>query len=137
MRRVDEENALAVVWAGCYPSETDLTDRRVLDLLDRLQTALAGRYAVEREVGHGGMAVVYLARDFRHNRLVALKVLQERFTEVLGAERFLREIQVAARLRHPHLLPLYDSGEADGLLYYVTPFIEGGSLRDLLVTQGR
>ncbi|HET7469514.1 MAG TPA: protein kinase, partial [Gemmatimonadales bacterium] len=112
-------------------------DHRVLDLLDRLQTALAGRYAVEREVGHGGMAVVYLARDFRHDRMVALKVLQERFTEVLGPERFLREIRLAARLHHPHLLPLYDSGEADGHLYYVTPFIEGGSLRDRLASEGR
>ena len=116
---------------------TAFPDSRVLDLLDRLQTALAGRYAVEREVGHGGMAVVYLARDFRHERMVALKVLQERFTEVLGPERFLREIRVAARLHHPHLLPLYDSGEADGHLYYVTPFIEGGSLRDRLASEGR
>ena len=132
-----DADALAVAWAEWYPSDTDLTDRRVLDLLDRLQTALAGRYAVEREVGHGGMAVVYLARDFRHDRMVALKVLQERVTEVLGPERFLREIRVAARLHHPHLLPLYDSGEADGFLYYVTPFIEGGSLRDELATAGR
>jgi eukaryotic-like serine/threonine-protein kinase len=116
---------------------TAFVDSRVLDLLDRLQTALAGRYAVEREVGHGGMAVVYLARDFRHDRMVALKVLQERFTEVLGPERFLREIRLAARLHHPHLLPLYDSGEADGYLYYVTPFIEGGSLRDRLTSEGR
>jgi serine/threonine protein kinase/Tfp pilus assembly protein PilF len=116
---------------------TAFPDSRVLDLLDRLQTALAGRYTVEREVGHGGMAVVYLARDFRHERMVALKVLQERFTEVLGPERFLREIRVAARLHHPHLLPLYDSGEADGHLYYVTPFIEGGSLRDRLASEGR
>ncbi len=116
---------------------TDLTDHPVLDLLDRLQHALAGRYAVEREVGHGGMAVVYLARDCRHDRVVALKVLQERFSEVLGSERFLREIRLAARLHHPHLLPLYDSGEADGFLYYVTPYIEGGSLRDRLVAQGR
>jgi serine/threonine-protein kinase len=109
----------------------------VLDLLDQLQTALAGRYAVEREVGHGGMAVVYLARDFRHDRMVALKVLQGRLTEALGPERFLREIRLAARLHHPHLLPLYDSGEAQGVLYYVTPYIEGGSLRDLLGAQGR
>jgi eukaryotic-like serine/threonine-protein kinase len=116
---------------------TALMDGRVLDLLDRLQTALAGRYAVEREVGHGGMAVVYLARDFRHERMVALKVLQERFTEVLGPERFLREIRLAARLHHPHLLPLYDSGEANGYLYYVTPFIEGGSLRDRIASEGR
>jgi eukaryotic-like serine/threonine-protein kinase len=116
---------------------THLTDPLVLDQLDRLQHALAGRYAVEREVGHGGMAVVYLARDFRHDRMVALKVLQERFTEVLGSERFLREIRLAARLHHPHLLPLYDSGEAGGFLYYVTPYIEGGSLRDRLVAEGR
>jgi eukaryotic-like serine/threonine-protein kinase len=116
---------------------SDLTDPLVLDLLDRLQHALAGRYAVEREVGHGGMAVVYLARDCRHDRVVALKVLQERFTEVLGSERFLREIRLAARLHHPHLLPLYDSGEAGGFLYYVTPYIEGGSLRDRLVAEGR
>jgi len=126
-----------VAWAGWYPSETAPTDRPVLDLLDRLQTALAGRYAVEREVGHGGMAVVYLARDFRHDRMVALKVLQARLSEVLGPERFLREIRLAARLHHPHLLPLYDSGEADGYLYYVTPFIEGGSLRDQLAAAGR
>jgi eukaryotic-like serine/threonine-protein kinase len=109
----------------------------VLDLLDQLQGALAGRYAVEREVGHGGMAVVYLARDFRHDRMVALKVLQGRVTEALGPERFLREIRLAARLHHPHLLPLYDSGEAQGVLYYVTPYIEGGSLRDQLGAQGR
>ena len=133
----EDTDALAVAWAAWYPSETDLPDRCVLELLDRLQTALAGRYAVEREVGHGGMAVVYLARDFRHDRMVALKVLQGRFTEVLGTERFLREIRLAARLHHPHLLPLYDSGEADGFLYYVTPFIEGGSLRDQLVAHGR
>ena len=131
------EHALAVAWAVWYASMTALPDPRVLDLLDRLQTALAGRYAVEREVGHGGMAVVYLARDFRHDRMVALKVLQERFTEVVGADRFLREIRLAARLHHPHLLPLYDSGEADGFLYYVTPYMESGSLRDLLVAQGR
>jgi eukaryotic-like serine/threonine-protein kinase len=116
---------------------THLTDPLVLDQLDRLQHALAGRYAVEREVGHGGMAVVYLARDCRHDRVVALKVLQERFSEVLGSERFLREIRLAARLHHPHLLPLYDSGEAGGFLYYVTPYIEGGSLRDRLVAEGR
>jgi serine/threonine-protein kinase len=109
----------------------------VLELLDRLAAALAGRYTIEREIGHGGMAVVYLARDVRHDRVVALKVLEPHFTEVLGAERFLREIRVAARLHHPHLLPLYDSGEADGLLYYVAPYVEGGSLRDRLTLDGR
>jgi serine/threonine-protein kinase len=104
----------------------------VPDLLDDLQSALAGRYTIEREIGHGGMAVVYLALDLRHDRVVALKVLLPRIAEVLGAERFLREIRVAARLHHPHLLPLYDSGEAEGLLYYVMPYVEGGSLRDRL-----
>ncbi|CAN5887004.1 serine/threonine-protein kinase [soil metagenome] len=109
----------------------------MLDLLDRLQVALQGRYTVEREIGHGGMAVVYLSRDIRHDRVVALKVLQPQFTEVLGPERFLREIKLAARLRHPNLLPLYDSGEAGGFLYYVCPYVEGGSLRDRLLGQGR
>jgi eukaryotic-like serine/threonine-protein kinase len=109
----------------------------VLDLLDRLHEALAGRYTIEREIGHGGMAVVYLGRDLRHDRVVALKVLEPQFTERLGPERFLREIRVAARLHHPHLLPLYDSGEADGLLYYVGPYVEGGSLRDHLNHEGR
>ena len=109
----------------------------MLDLVDRLGSALAGRYTIDREIGHGGMAVVYLARDLRHDRVVALKVLQPRFTEVLGAERFLREIRVVARLHHPHLLPLYDSGEAHGFLYYVAPYVEGGSLRDHLARDGR
>jgi serine/threonine-protein kinase len=117
----------------------------MLDLLDRIQAALADRYAVEREVGHGGMAVVYRARDLRHDRTVAVKVLRANYTEVLGAERFLREIRLAARLHHPHLLPLYDSGESGdprdptggSFLYYVTPYIEGGSLRDKLALEGR
>ena len=125
MKRSDEATTLAAGWAGWYANDPDLTDRRVLDLLDRLQTALAGRYAIEREIGHGGMAVVYLARDLGTTGTVALKVLQPQFAEVLGAERFLREIQVAARLHHPHLLPLYDSGEADGFLYYVMPVHRG------------
>jgi serine/threonine-protein kinase len=109
----------------------------VLEVLDQLQVALEGRYAIQREIGHGGMAVVYLAQDLRHERTVALKVLQPRFSEALGADRFLREIKVAARLHHPHLLPLYDSGDAGGLLYYVTPYVEGGSLRQLLTHEGR
>ena len=109
----------------------------MFDLLDRLQSTLEARYAIDREVGHGGMAVVYRAHDTRHDRVVALKVLEPRFSEALGAERFLREIRVAARLHHPHLLPLFDSGDAEGLLYYVTPFIEGGSLRDRLTHDGR
>ena len=109
----------------------------VLDLLDRLQSALEARYTIEREIGHGGMAVVYRANDLRHDRIVALKVFQPRVSEKLGTERFLREIKVAARLQHPHLLPLYDSGEAGGFLYYVTPYVEGGSLRDMLDREGR
>ncbi|HEU4955817.1 MAG TPA: serine/threonine-protein kinase, partial [Gemmatimonadales bacterium] len=109
----------------------------MLDLLDQLQSALDSRYAIEREIGHGGMAVVYLARDLRHDRTVAVKVLQPQLAEQLGAERFVREIRVAARLHHPHLLPLYDSGDANGFLYYVAPFVEGGSLRDRLTREGR
>jgi serine/threonine-protein kinase len=109
----------------------------MLDQLDHLRSALDTRYAIEQEVGRGGMAIVYRARDQRHGRVVALKVLQPKVGESLGAERFLGEIRLAARLQHPNLLPLYDSGEADGLLYYVAPYVSGGSLRDLLVREGR
>jgi serine/threonine protein kinase/tetratricopeptide (TPR) repeat protein len=101
----------------------------VSDLLEALRAALEGRYAVERLIGQGGMATVYLARDFRHNRQVAIKVLRPELAVSIGADRFLREIQVAAHLQHPHILALYDSGEAAGFLYYVMPFIEGESLR--------
>ncbi|MBL0172126.1 MAG: protein kinase [Gemmatimonadaceae bacterium] len=97
--------------------------------MDQLQSALAGRYAVEREIGAGGMATVYLARDLKHNRRVALKVLKPELGAVLGVERYLSEIQVTANLQHPNLLPLFDSGEANGLLFYVMPFVEGESLR--------
>jgi serine/threonine-protein kinase len=98
---------------------------------------LAGRYRLERELGRGGMAVVYLAHDLRHDRPVALKVLHSEFAHFLGSERFSREIRLAARLQHPHLLPVFDSGEADGSLFYVAPFVEGGSLRDRLDREGR
>src|SRR4029077_7044109 len=91
--------------------------------------ALAGRYEVEREIGAGGMATVYVARDVKHERRVALKVLNPELGAVLGVERFLSEIRVTANLQHPNLLPLFDSGEAEGLLFYVMPFIEGESLR--------
>lgn len=107
----------------------------MLDVRNRLQSALADRYAVEREVGRGGMATVYLAHDLKHDRSVALKVLHAEVAATLGAERFLREIQIAARLQHPHILPLYDSGQADSLLYYVMPFVEGESLRDRMVRE--
>ena len=102
---------------------------------DRLRSTLAGRYQVEREVGRGGMATVYLAQDLKHGRPVALKVLHPELAASLGSERFLREIQIAARLQHPHILPLYDSGEANTLLYYVMPFVEGESLRDRLTRE--
>ena len=102
------------------------------DQRERLQAALAGHYTIDRELGHGGMAVVYLALDARHDRRVALKVLRPEIAAALGAERFLREIRIAAGLSHPNILPLYDSGDADGILYYVMPYVEGESLRDRL-----
>jgi len=108
---------------------------RVRDLGERLQAALAGRYAIERKVGRGGMAWVYLADDLRHHRQVALKVLDPELAAALGSARFLREIEIAARLTHPHILPLHDSGEADGLLYYVMPYVEGETLRARLQEQ--
>src|SRR5262249_61260715 len=85
----------------------------------QLRTALEGRYRIERQLGQGGMATVYLAEDLRHARAVALKVLRAGLAAVIGAERFHQEIRVTARLRHPNILPLYDSGDAGGLLYYV------------------
>jgi serine/threonine-protein kinase len=100
--------------------------------LDRIKTALADRYAIERELGAGGMATVYLARDLKHDRKVALKVLRPELAAVIGADRFLNEIKVTANLQHPHILPLHDSGDAGGFLYYVMPFIEGESLHDTL-----
>jgi len=105
------------------------------DLDARLTAALADRYALERELGRGGMATVYLARDVRHERRVALKVMRPEIAVGLGAERFLREIRIAAQLSHPHILPLFDSGEAAGLLFYVMPYVEGESLRDRLVRE--
>ncbi len=100
-----------------------------MDVRSQLNTALAGRYDVEREIGRGGMATVYLARDVRHNRRVALKLLNPELGAILGVERFLAEIEVTANLQHPNLLPLFDSGQADGLLFYVMPFVDGESLR--------
>ncbi len=102
------------------------------ELFERLQQALVDRYAVERELGAGGMATVYLARDVRHDRAVALKVLRPELAAALGPERFLREIRTTAQLAHPHILPLLDSGEADGTLFYVMPYVEGESLRGRL-----
>jgi serine/threonine protein kinase/Flp pilus assembly protein TadD len=110
-------------------------------LQERLQQALAGRYTIDREVGRGGMATVFQAQDLKHGRQVALKVLHPELAASLGSERFLREIQIAARLQHPHILPLYDSGSASGpdggqpMLYFVMPFVEGQSLRDRLTRE--
>ncbi len=100
------------------------------DAIARLNAALEGRYTIEREIGEGGMATVYLADDLKHERNVALKVLKPELAAVVGAERFLAEIKTTANLQHPHILPLFDSGEADGFLYYVMPYVEGESLRD-------
>jgi len=102
------------------------------DLSERLDAALSDRYTIERELGSGGMATVYLAEDLKHHRKVAVKVLRPELAAALGSERFLREIEVTAGLTHPHILPLFDSGEADGFLYYVMPYIAGESLRQRL-----
>ena len=102
------------------------------DVVTRLNAALEGRYRVDGELGQGGMATVYLASDLKHNRKVALKVLKPELAAVLGAQRFLAEIETTANLQHPHILPLFDSGEADGFLFYVMPYVEGESLRDRL-----
>ncbi len=102
------------------------------EITSRLSTALADRYRIERHLGEGGMATVYLAEDLKHKRKVAVKVLRPELAAVLGAERFVQEITTTANLQHPHILPLFDSGEADGFLYYVMPFIDGETLRDKL-----
>lgn len=104
---------------------------------ERLQGPLADRYLIERELGRGGMATVFLARDLKHDRAVAIKVLHPDLSVTIGADRFEREIRLAAKLQHPQILGLYDSGEADGLLFYVMPFIEGESLRDRLDREGQ
>ncbi len=107
-----------------------------MDQLARLQAALTGRYTIEHELGRGGMATVYLAQDLRHGRPIALKVLRPELAAALGPGRFLREIEIAARLTHPNILPLHDSGEAGGLLYYVMPYVDGESLRSRLAREG-
>jgi len=102
------------------------------DITDRLSAALSGRYIIERQLGEGGMATVYLAEDVKHHRKVALKILKPELAAVVGAERFLTEIQTTANLHHPHILPLHDSGEADSFLFYVMPYVDGDSLRERL-----
>jgi serine/threonine protein kinase len=103
--------------------------------LQRLREGLAGRYELERELGRGGMATVYRARDTQHDRPVALKVLHSELAESLGAERFQREIRVAASLQHPHILSVHDSGSTNGHLWFTMPFVEGESLRDRLTRE--
>ncbi len=107
------------------------------DVMDRLRTALSDRYTIERELGRGGMATVYLAEDLKHRRQVAIKLLDPELARALGSERFLREVEVTAKLTHPHILALYDSGEADGFLFYVMPYIEGETLRDRMNREGQ
>ena len=100
-----------------------------MSLLERLTTALAERYRIERELGRGGMATVYLAEELKHGRRVALKVLRPEITPALGADRFHREVAIAARLQHPHIVGLFDSGVAEGMLWYTMPWVDGESLR--------
>ncbi len=107
------------------------------DDIERIQAALADRYAIERELGSGGMATVYLGRDLKHTRQVAVKVLRPEVAAAVGSDRFLREIRITAQLNHPHILPLLDSGEAGSLLYYVMPYVAGGSLRRRLAAEAR
>ncbi|MEO6210500.1 MAG: serine/threonine-protein kinase, partial [Gemmatimonadaceae bacterium] len=102
---------------------------------DRLSAGLADRYRIERELGAGGMATVYLARDIKHDREVAIKVLRNELAAVIGADRFLSEIKTTANLQHPHILSLFDSGTVDGTVFYVMPFVAGESLRDKLVRE--
>jgi serine/threonine-protein kinase len=106
------------------------------DAFDRLKSELADRYAIEQEIGSGGMATVYLAEDLKLHRMIALKVLRPEFAASLGSDRFLQEIDIAAKLNHPHIIGLHECGEADGFLYYAMPYIEGESLRDRLAREG-
>lgn len=105
--------------------------------VERIRTVLAVHYTLERELGRGGTATVYLAHDLKHLRLVALKVLRSDVTEALGATQFLREIRTAARLTHPNILPIHDSGKVAGLLYYVMPYVAGDTLRERIRREAR
>ena len=122
---------------GPFPTAPHPAAPALTEPLDLLTAALAGRYSIERELGRGGMATVYLARDLRHDRPVALKLLRPELAATLGPERFLREIRIAARLQHPHILPVHDSGEAGGLLWYTMPYVEGESLRQRITREGQ
>ena len=131
------ESGEALVFRSLMADTRSSEPPDVSEILGRLQATLSDRYTVERELGRGGMSIVYLARDIRHDRAVALKVLRPELTESVHLERFVREIHIAASLKHPNILPLFDSGEADGLLYYVMPCMEGDSLRDLVAREGQ
>ena len=126
----------APLFDGLATRDVAQADHRRAALADALRAALTGRYAVERELGRGGMATVYLASDLRHERAVAVKVLERSLVAPVGGERFLHEIRTAARLTHPHILGVHDSGEAGGLLYYVMPYVEGETLRARLAREG-
>src|SRR5688500_7416518 len=115
----------------------DMPEQERQDISAELEAGLTHRYGAERKLGHGGMATVYLARDLRHGRHVALTVVQPAVGAAVSTERFLREIRLTAQLMHPHILPLHDSGEVQGLLYYVMPFVDGESLRERLTREGR
>ena len=126
---------------GSGPNDVSVRSGRVSDVkppdaamstTERLTAALADRYRIERELGQGGMATVYLAEDVKHQRKVAVKVLRPELAATLGPDRFAREIAVVARLQHPHILGLLDSGDTDGFFYYVMPYVEGETLRDRL-----
>src|SRR5438552_7430906 len=119
----------------CVPSQRAHISEMTTSAMSRPGSPLAARYSIERELGAGGMATVYLAEEKKHGRKVAIKVLRPELAASVGAERFLREIGIAARLAHPHIVPLIDSGDAEGLLYYVSPFVPGGSLRDRLMKE--
>src|SRR5439155_11138641 len=129
MRRPEKRRQLV----GRWPGRRDRTHiQPMISHHEELAEALADRYRLERPLGQGGMATVHLALDLKHHRKVAVKVLRSDFGTAVGAERFLREIEIAAALNHPNILAVHDSGEAAGLLYYVTPYVEGKSLRDRL-----
>ncbi|KPJ97243.1 MAG: hypothetical protein AMS20_17270, partial [Gemmatimonas sp. SG8_28] len=104
----------------------------MIDTVEGLQEAVKDKFTIEREIGRGGMALVFLARDTRHDRPIALKVLRPELSASIGADRFLREIQIEASLQHPHILPLYDSGRTNGTLYYTMPYVDGETLRQRL-----
>src|SRR5688572_9714113 len=154
----DQRPALLAELSGGDPGHRRALEQLLLEsertstLLDRPATArfgslidgsaaaavpelLAGRYRIERELGHGGMATVHLARDLKHDRDVAVKIIRPEVAAALGRVRFLREIAIVAQLHHPHIVPLYDSGEADGVLFYVMPYLDGHSLRERLALE--